>query len=163
MLPRGWFLPLLACPAAAQFWEVQFREVQFAAVHSPEEPTSTPWWSEPVERPDLPEVGEDSWCRNPIDRFVLARLEAAGLAPSPEASPAALERRAHLILTGLAPEPGDESLGHGERVDLLLASRHFGERWARHWLDLARFAETNGFETNTPRPVSYTHLRAHET
>lgn len=155
MLPRGWFLPLLACPAAAQFWEVQFREVQFAAVHSPEEPTSTPWWSEPVERPDLPEVGEDSWCRNPIDRFVLARLEAAGLAPSPEASPAALERRAHLILTGLAPEPGDESLGHGERVDRLLASRHFGERWARHWLDLARFAETNGFETNTPRPNAW--------
>lgn len=112
------------------------------------------------QRPALPPVKDVAWCRSPLDRFVLARLEAEGLKPSPEADPAVLCRRVHFDLTGLPPTPEEVDQfvrdyaapgGGGEQayatlVDRLLASPHFGERWARQWLDLARYADSNGFQ-----------------
>jgi hypothetical protein len=110
-------------------------------------------------RPEPPPVKSGGWARNPIDAFVLARLDREGLAPSPEASKETLIRRVSLDLTGLPPTPAevdaflaDSGPGAYERVvDRLLASPHFGERWARPWLDLARFADTNGYEKDRRR------------
>jgi hypothetical protein len=104
-------------------------------------------------RPELPKVRTAAWVRNPVDAFVLARLEKEGLAPSPEASKQILRRRVSLDLTGLPPSPSelDEFLAdaspdaYEKVVDRLLASPAYGERWARPWLDLARYADTNGF------------------
>ena len=112
-------------------------------------------------RPELPPVRTESWVRTPIDRFVLARLEAEKLAPSPEAAQGTLLRRLALDLTGLPPAPGeldsflaDTSPDAYERVvDRLLASPHYGERWARPWLDLARYADTNGYEKDNRRAI----------
>ena len=112
-------------------------------------------------RPALPAVKNEAWVRNPIDRFVLAKLEAAGLAPSPEASRTQLIRRLSLDLTGLPPTPAeidrflaDEAPDAYERlVDRLLASPHYGERWGRHWLDVARYADTNGYEKDQARSI----------
>lgn len=100
------------------------------------------WWSlQKVERPELPEVQDQQWPRNAIDHFVLAKLEAAGLHPASEADARTLSRRLHFDLIGLPPEPGANT-----DVKSLLASPHYGERWARHWLDVARFGESQGFE-----------------
>ncbi len=113
------------------------------------------WWSwKPLAAPAPPAVREEPWVRTPIDRFVLARLEAAGVRHAPEASREALVRRATFDLTGLPPTPEevrafvtDASPDAWERlIDRLLASPAYGERWARHWLDLVRYADTNGFE-----------------
>jgi mono/diheme cytochrome c family protein len=112
-------------------------------------------------RPALPTVKLRGWVRNSIDRFVLARLEQDGLAPSPEADRVTLLRRAHLDLTGMPPTPGqvDDFLADArpdayERVvEDLLASPHYGERWARHWLDLARYADSNGYSIDAPRSI----------
>ena len=101
------------------------------------------WWSlQPVKRPALPSVKQKDWPRNPIDHFVLAKLEAEGLTPSPEADQGSLSRRLHFDLTGLPPTGKDPK----ELVNQLLASPQHGERWARHWLDVVRFGESNGFE-----------------
>jgi mono/diheme cytochrome c family protein len=110
-------------------------------------------------RPDMPQVGNSSWCRNPIDNLVLAKLEKEGLKPSPEASKEVLIRRVSLALVGLPPTPeevdaflADNSPDAYEKlVDHLLASPHFGERWAAPWLDLARYADTNGYEKDLRR------------
>ncbi|MGC6459805.1 MAG: DUF1553 domain-containing protein [Akkermansiaceae bacterium] len=100
------------------------------------------WWSlQPVVRPDLPTITDPSWARNPIDVFILAELEKAGLKPSAEADEETLARRLHFDLIGLPPEPGAKA-----DVEKLLSSPRFGERWARHWLDVARFGESQGFE-----------------
>ena len=119
------------------------------------------WAWVPPARPPEPQVNDAAWCKNAVDRFVLARLEREGLQPSPEASAEALCRRIHFDLIGLPPAPQvvDEfaaayrAAGGAERdrvyealVDRLLASPQFGERWARHWLDLARYADSNGFQ-----------------
>ena len=112
-------------------------------------------------RPELPAVPETGWVRNPIDRFVLARLEREALKPSAEASKATLLRRVTFDLTGLPPTPeeldaflADRSGAAYEKVvDRLLASPHYGERWARPWLDLARYADTNGFEKDNRRSI----------
>jgi hypothetical protein len=126
--------------------------------------TSEDHWSfrAPV-RPKLPSVQKESWARNPIDRFILARLEKEGLPPSPEADRRTLIRRLYFTVTGLPPSPEevesflrDRSDGAYETlVNRLLDSPHYGERWARHWLDVVRFAESNGFETNTERPRAW--------
>lgn len=113
------------------------------------------------EQPALPEVTNRNWPRNAIDYFVLARLEAAGMKPSEPADKYTLVRRVYLDLTGLPPTPEeadafvmDNSAGAYERlVDRLLASPHYGERWARPWLDLARYADTNGYEKDRPRSI----------
>ncbi|HYE98256.1 MAG TPA: DUF1549 domain-containing protein, partial [Planctomycetota bacterium] len=112
-------------------------------------------------RPPVPPVRDAGWVRTPVDAFVLARLEREGLAPSPEAPRETLLRRVSLDLVGLPPSPEeiDAFLADGapdayERVvDRLLASPHYGERWARPWLDLARYADTNGFNFDTRRTM----------
>ena len=112
-------------------------------------------------RPASPVVKDPAWPRNPIDSFVLARLEAEGLRPAPEADRVTLIRRVSFDLVGLPPTPEevdafvrDESPDAYERlVERLLASPHYGERWARRWLDLARYADTNGYEKDRPRSI----------
>jgi len=119
------------------------------------------WAFVPPRAAPLPTVQRGSWPANPIDCFVLARLESQGLAPSPPADPYTLVRRVYLDLTGLPPTPeqadafaDDDAPGAYERlVDRLLASPLYGERWARRWLDLARYADTNGYEKDRPRAI----------
>ncbi len=112
-------------------------------------------------RPKLPHVKKSNWSRNPIDDFILSKLEEHGLAPSPEADRYTLVRRVYLDLVGLPPtiEEADafvnstDPQAYGKLVDQLLASPQYGERWARHWLDLARYADTNGYEKDRPRSI----------
>ena len=112
-------------------------------------------------RPELPPVARLEWVRGPIDRFVLARLEKEKLSPAAEAGRATLLRRVTLDLTGLPPTPEDLDAFMADRsndayarvVDRLLASPHYGERWARPWLDLARYADTNGHEKDNRRAM----------
>lgn len=118
------------------------------------------WSFRPVTRPPVPTVRNMAWVRNPIDAFVLAKLETAGLEPAPPANRVALLRRVCYDLIGLSPTPeeveavlADQSEQWFEKVvNRLLASPHYGERWARHWLDLVRYAETNSFERDDPKP-----------
>jgi hypothetical protein len=115
------------------------------------------WWSfrKPV-RPPLPAVKNASWVRNPIDAFILAKLEQQGLSPAPPADRRTLARRAYFDLHGLPPTPqevdqfvNDKSENAYEKlIDRLLASPRYGERWGRYWLDLVRYADTSGFETD---------------
>ncbi len=113
------------------------------------------------EMPELPKVRDEKWARNPIDRFVLAKLEAAGLHPAPEANKRALARRLSLDLTGLPPEPAladafdaDASPDAYEKlVDKLLASPRYGEHRARYWLDAARYADTHGMHFDNFRDI----------
>jgi hypothetical protein len=112
-------------------------------------------------RPPLPAVKRQDWANNPIDRFILARLEKEQLSPSPPAERERLIRRVFLDLIGLPPSIAqvdafvrDTSPGAYERlVDELLASPHYGERWSRHWLDLARYADSNGFQRDGFRTI----------
>jgi hypothetical protein len=118
------------------------------------------WAYRPVHRPPAPAVKDTSWVTNPIDAFVLAKLEAGGLAPAPPADPVALVRRLYYDVTGLPPSPAevdafvaDHSDAAYERlVDRLLASPQYGEKWGRHWLDVVRYAESNGYERDNPKP-----------
>jgi hypothetical protein len=122
------------------------------------------WWSlQPVKRPDTPNVKNAQWVRNPIDAFVLSRLEAQDLTPSPEANRRTLIRRLNYDLIGLPPTPAEVSAfvtdkapnAYKKVVDRLLASPHYGERWARHWLDVVHYGESHGFEYNQPRNNSW--------
>jgi hypothetical protein len=129
------------------------------------------WAFRPVERPAVPRVQNSAWVRNPIDAFIAARHEAKGLVPTAEAPPRVLIRRLSLDLTGLPPTPDEVEAFVAEYtakpqaasaqaaleklVDRLLASPHYGERWARHWLDLARWAESEGYESNHLRPYAW--------
>ena len=121
----------------------------------------THWAFVPPKRPRVPKVKLKSWPRNPIDHFTLARLEQESLSPSPQADRATLLRRLSLDLIGLPPKPeevdaflGDKSPNAYEKqVNRLLDSPHYGERWGRFWLDAARYADSNGFEKDTPRSV----------
>ncbi len=121
----------------------------------------TLWSFQPIRRIEPPKVHQTDWVHNPIDNFILARLEQEGLMPSPEADRRTLIRRLSLDLTGLLPTPGDvqsfvgdDQSGAYERlVDHLLDSPHYGERWGRHWLDIARYADTNGYSIDGPRSI----------
>jgi mono/diheme cytochrome c family protein len=121
------------------------------------------WAYQPVEALTPPEVQQQEWIRNPIDQFVLTQLEAHSIAPSPEADPAILIKRLHYDLVGLPPTPAevdafvaDTSPNAWESlVDRLLDSEHFGERWGRHWLDKARYADSDGYEKDRPRPNAW--------
>ncbi len=121
------------------------------------------WSFKPVDKRAVPEVRDQRWTRNAIDRFILAALEQQNLRPSAEADRATWIRRVSLDLTGLPPTPqqvqaflGDKHEGAHERVvDNLLASPRYGERWAQHWLDVVRYADTHGFEVNTERPNAW--------
>ena len=121
------------------------------------------WAFQPVTRPALPTVDAVSWVRSPVDRFVLSRLEAEQIKPSPEADRATLMRRVYLDLIGLPPTPDevaaflaeDRPNAYERLVDRLLASPHYGERWGRYWLDLARYADSDGYEKDRPRPNAW--------
>jgi hypothetical protein len=125
------------------------------------------WWSlQPLGAATKPtgQVQRNFWPRNDIDLFILQRLEAAGLAPAPQADPRALIRRLYFDLTGLPPSPEEvqefvAAKGGPEQIekliDKLLASKHYGERWGRHWLDVVRFGESDGFERNNPRKTAW--------
>ena len=113
------------------------------------------------QRPAVPSVRTSAWVRNPIDAFVLSRLERAGISPSPEARSETLIRRLCLDLTGLLPEPSEVEAfvadgrpdAYQRLVERYLASPHHGERWARHWLDAARYADSNGYSIDGPRSI----------
>jgi hypothetical protein len=122
------------------------------------------WWSlQPVVHPAPPAVQDAAWVRTPFDAFVLAELEKHGLLPAPEADRATLIRRVTFDLTGLPPTPEhveafvkDPSPDAYQRlIDRLLASPAYGERWGQHWLDVVRFAESHGYETNNLRPDAW--------
>ena len=144
------------------------------------------WWAyQPVVRPTPPIVKNPGWARTELDHFILAKLEAKGLQPSPEADPRTLIRRLYFDLLGLPPSPeeveafekecgmrsAEFGMTKGVRpadsafriphsalarlVDRLLASPHYGERWARHWLDIAHYADTHGFERDQLRPNAW--------
>ncbi len=115
------------------------------------------WWSlQPIADVQPPEVHDGAWPRNPVDHFVLRGLEDAGLSPAPEADRSALIRRLYFDLVGLPPTPEEveafvndsDPRAYERLVDRLLDSPHFGERWARHWLDIVRYGESQGFERN---------------
>lgn len=124
------------------------RWIQEGAVYAPH------WAFTPPVRPSPPAVRQADWPRNDIDRFVLAKIEAAGLAPAPEADRATLIRRLHADLTGLPPTPEEvdafvadaDPQAYEQLVERLLASPHYGERMALPWLDAARYADSNGFQ-----------------
>lgn len=121
------------------------------------------WSFRPVKDPPVPPVKDTAWPRNPVDHFILARLEQAGLAPAPPADRRALIRRVTFDLTGLPPTPeevdaflADNSPSAFERVvDRLLASPRYGERWGRHWLDVVRYADTCGNASDYPVPQAH--------
>ncbi|HLJ12494.1 MAG TPA: PSD1 and planctomycete cytochrome C domain-containing protein [Planctomycetaceae bacterium] len=119
------------------------------------------WAFRPVVRPAIPEVAQKGWVANPIDAFVLARLEKEGLQPSPQADRVTLIRRLSFDLLGLPPTIDEvdafvadsRAEAYDLLVDRLLASPHYGERWGRHWLDLARYADSNGFTRDFARSI----------
>lgn len=111
------------------------------------------WAFQPIRHPEMPQVADQSWIRSPVDRFVLAKLESHGLTPSQPAERRTLIRRLYYSLTGLPPAPdevkrfsndGDEQ-AYEDLVQRLLDSPHYGEHWARHWLDVARYSDTKGY------------------
>jgi mono/diheme cytochrome c family protein len=146
-LLRAWIDQGIAWPASAD----------------PKETGPRHWSFEPIADPPLPTVKRTGWMRNGIDQFVLARLESLGIEPSSEADRVTLIRRLYFDLLGLLPTPAevdafvsDERSDAYERlVDRLLASPHYGERWGRHWLDLARYADSDGYEKDTTRPFAW--------
>lgn len=123
------------------------------------------WWSfRPLQRPAAPDVGLAQWpVANLIDAFILAKLKDKGLSPSPQADRRTLIRRLYFDLIGLPPTPEDVQAfvqddspeAYEKLVDRLLASPHYGERWARHWLDVVHFGETHGYDKDQPRPNAW--------
>ena len=121
------------------------------------------WAFRAMGRPEPPGVEDESWVRGPIDRFILARLEADGLAPVAPADRRQLLRRVTFDLTGLPPTPEDIEAfladetpnAYARVVDRLLASPRYGERWGRHWLDVARYADSNGLDENVAHPNAF--------
>ena len=153
--PRASMLVLLACAGAF---------TTAAGADNPAAPTPPPtthWAFVKPARPAEPAVADAAWVRNPIDRFVLHRIEAAGLRPSPEAAKETLLRRLSLDLTGLPPTVAEIDVfladaapdAYEKQVERLLASPHYGERWGRHWLDAARYADSNGYSQDNPRSI----------
>ncbi|WP_072022268.1 PSD1 and planctomycete cytochrome C domain-containing protein [Zavarzinella formosa] len=132
--------------AAAPDWETVFRERKT-------------WWSlQPVGRHVPPNIADAEWAANPVDRFIRSKLDSAGLTPAPVADRTTLARRLSFLLTGLPPTPEDvrafeaDSMPGAEAryVDRLLGSPHYGEKWARHWMDVVRYGDTYGYEWDVP-------------
>jgi mono/diheme cytochrome c family protein len=121
------------------------------------------WAFRPLSEIGPPTLTGDNWSRTPIDQFVLAKQREAGLTPNGSAERRVLIRRAYFALLGLPPTPDEvdafvndtDPQAWGNLVDRLLESEHYGERWARHWLDIARFAESHGYEQDYDRPHAY--------
>lgn len=125
--------------------------------------TGSEWVFEPLSQPSVPETRDDGWARNPIDAFILARFEAAQLEPTPEADRRTLIRRASLDLLGVPPTAEDVSEfvsdsrpdAYERLIDRLLESPRYGERYARHWLDLVRYADSDGYKADVLRPSAW--------
>ena len=123
------------------------------------------WAYQPIRRAPLPKVADASWSKNPIDAWIRAGLDAKGLTPNQPANRTALIRRATYDLTGLPPtldevaqfldDKRPDAEAYEALIDRLLASPHYGEKWGRHWLDLVRYAETNSYERDNPKPNAW--------
>jgi hypothetical protein len=141
-------------PMGTALSEVEIAQLEAWVKSLPaESPVAAKSWRWPYERPKkvaFPSIQQAAWVRNPLDRFVLARIEAAGLTPAPVAEPATLARRLYLDLVGVPPTAEElarfEQEPYEKTVDRLLADPRYGERWGRHWLDVARYGETSGLE-----------------
>jgi hypothetical protein len=150
---------LLACYTEA--FAVALTAASLSADEVEDHPVDHHWAFQPILRPPAPRITNSAWPRNDIDRFVLAKLEEQHIEPSPEAPPEILIRRLYLDLIGMPPtwrrvtefieDPRPDA--YERLVDELLVSPHYGERWARHWLDLARYADSTGYEADTPRQI----------
>ena len=135
----------------------------FAAPPSVQEAQTQHWAFQPITDPPLPRTRDPSWSQTSIDRFILNPLEAAGLKPAPRADRRTLIRRATFDLTGLPPTPAEINRfladpapdAFARVVDRLLSSRHYGERWGRHWLDVVRYADTAGETADYPVPAAW--------
>ncbi len=160
---RSWTRRSARCLGFAAALIGAFLAVPDAALAAGQADRSDLWALAPVVRPALPAVRDASWGRSPIDRFILAGLEAKGWQPAPPLARQRLVRRAYFDLWGLPPSPqevrafvADERPDAFARlVDRLLASPQYGERWGRHWLDVVRFAETNGYERDALKPGAW--------
>src|SRR5262245_43241590 len=147
--------------AAAMNAGQQSKEDAQPATPGPQSAIKRHWAFVRPARPAPPQVKNKSWLRTPIDQFVLARLEREGLTPSPEADRVTLLRRLSLDLIGLPPTVAEVDAflndkspnAYEKQVERLLASPHYGERWGRHWLDAARYADSDGFEKDKQRSV----------
>ncbi len=134
-----------------------------APVTAPGAATSSHWAFQPVVRPAVPSVRNSAWVRSPIDNFVLARLETENVKPALEAQRLTLIRRVSLDLIGLPPTPEEVAAfvsdnrpdAYERLVERLLQSPHYGEKWARHWLDLARYADSDGYRRDEFRPHAW--------
>ena len=138
-------------------WIAEGAEWSVSGDSAQSEASSGHWAFRPNRRPAVPDVRDAGWVRNPIDAFVLAKLEREGFEPSPEAPASTLVRRVFLDLTGLPASPGeiDAAGNYDALVDRLLDSEHFGERWASHWLDQVRYADSDGYEKDSVRPHAW--------
>ena len=130
----------------------------------PDTKPATDYWAyRPLKRPEVPSVNALDWVNNPIDAFILAKLEAHGLTPAAPANKLTLIRRIYYDLTGLPPSPEAVEAflnntapdAYEKRIDKLLKSPRYGEKWGRHWLDLVRYAETNGYENDSDKPYMW--------
>ncbi len=174
MLVSGWFrqrrwLAPLAVVAAGMIGAQGGAEAttpQAPAAHGPpkvDDAARQFWAFKPLIRPDVPKVNDSAWVRNPIDAFILAKLDQKNFAPAPDADKVTLVRRATYDLIGLPPTPAEVDAfvadvspdAYDKLVDRLLASPHYGEKWGRHWLDLVRFAETNSYERDGRKPNAW--------
>ncbi len=144
-------------------WTVGEEEIEVEVGHKVPEvnETTKAWWSyQPVKRVESPAVKNQAWVSNEVDRFILAKLEGAGLSPNPEAEKHDLVRRVYYDLLGLPPTSQQvadyvdsvDPDAYSKLIDQLLQSPHYGEKWGRHWLDLVRYAETNSFERDGDKP-----------
>jgi len=153
-------MPMNSDPLPPDKIEIVRRWIDAGAVW-PDTAAATHWAFIPPVRPAVPSPSRMDWVRNPIDAFVIARLDQESLRPSPEADRATLLRRLSLDLIGLPPTPAEldafladpSPTAWEKQVDRLLASPHYGERWGRIWLDAARYADSNGYEKDAPRFV----------
>ena len=154
--------PKIRMPPAEEAKPLTPQEIRLLRTWISEGATYQKHWSfVPPRRPSVPRDLKKEWSRNPIDDFVLARLQAAGLQPSKSADRLTLARRVYMDLIGLPPTPEQADAfvadqrpdAYRRLVDQLLASSHYGEHWAQPWLDAARYADTNGYEKDRPRSI----------
>jgi hypothetical protein len=165
-MPPDAKLPEKAIEALTHWVEMGAPWPETSAVLSKEASADAHWAYQPVTKPTVPEVQNSDWSQSPVDRFILSRLETTGLQPSEAADRRALIRRLSFDLTGLPPSPAeveafmsDDSPDAVVRfVDHLLESPQFGERWARYWLDIARYADTKGYVFQEDRSYKYAYV-----
>lgn len=152
-------LALMVCPWST-VWAGD-RNHELAAYDALIQPAQRKHWGfQPVRRPPIPAIKDQNWTRNPIDAFVLSQLESRQWRPAPPATPTALLRRMYLDVIGLPPSLAEQQAALNQPtperfdrlVEELLARPEFGERWGRHWLDVVRYADTNGYERDATKP-----------